>query len=419
VRVLVVGNGAREHALVWKFARSNRISDLYAAPGNGGTADIATNLDEIDPSQLNSVVEAAREHRIDVVFVGPEGPLSEGLVDRLEAAGISTIGPHAEAARLEGSKSFSKAFMHEFGIPTASYESFDNAAGAEHYIESSIRRLVVKKSGLAAGKGVLESTDKQSLITFAREVIASGDTVVVEEYLSGFEVSIFALSDGKSFRLLPACTDYKKAGVGSTGPNTGGMGAICPVPWLDSQIESEIIRRIVAPTFAGLAARGIEYRGVLYFGIMVTSDGPLLLEYNVRFGDPEAQVLLPLINTDFAEICTRIISGSLGELTVQISDRSALGVVVAAPGYPSAYPTGLPVDALPTPPEEEALIFHAATNWDGPVLETGGGRCFTVVGFGSELLQARARAYQTAKDVTFPGSWMRQDIGGRIFGESR
>ena len=410
-----MGNGGREHALVWKFARSNRISDLYALPGNGGTANIASNID-IASDDLEGITGAAVDRSVDLVVVGPEAPLSLGLVDALEAAGVPAIGPRAHAARLESSKAFSKQFMADCGIPTAEHRSFTDGDACERYITGSTTQLVVKKSGLAAGKGVLESTDRAALASFAREVIAAGDEAVVEEHLRGFEVSVFALSDGATYTVLPACTDYKKAGVGSTGPNTGGMGAICPVPWLDRDVEQQIHSRIVEPTFSGLTERGLAYRGVVYFGVMVTDAGPYLLEYNVRFGDPEAQVLLPLIQTDFTEICTAIVNGNLNALDIRFSGLSSLGVVLASPGYPSAYPKELPVDPLPTPPEDEALVFHAATAWRDGDIVTGGGRCFTVVGFGQELLQARARAYQTAKDVTFPGSWMRQDIGGRIFG---
>jgi phosphoribosylamine--glycine ligase len=415
VKALVVGNGGREHALVWKFARSNRITDLYALPGNGGTSSYATNID-IDPTDLVAVRDAAVERTVDVVFVGPEVPLALGLVDTLADAGIAAIGPHREAAQLESSKAFSKQFMHQNQIPTAAFESFTDASACSNYVSRSNSRLVVKKSGLAAGKGVFESDDKDALIAFAEQVIGAGDEVVVEEHLSGFEVSVFALCDGSSYALLPACTDYKKAGVGSTGPNTGGMGAICPVPWLEADVEKQIRSRIVEPTFRGLAESNLMYRGVVYFGVMVTEAGPYLLEYNVRFGDPEAQVLLPLIRNDFTDICVAMIRGTLDQLTLAVTGDSSLGVVIAAPGYPSSYPKGLPVDPLPNPTEDEAFVFHASTAWENDALVTGGGRCFTVVGLGQELLQARARAYQTARDVTFPGSWMRQDIGGRIFG---
>lgn len=416
MRILVVGNGAREHALVWKFARSNRISGLYAAPGNAGTAGLAENLPDVVPSDVESVVRAASDLRVDLVFVGPEGPLAAGLVDALAEADVAAIGPPARAAELESSKATSKAFMDAYGIPTAAFRTFTDADELRRYVEGSNRRLVVKKSGLAAGKGVVESEDRSRLVEAGRGFIADGDAVVVEERLNGFEVSIFGVSDGTDHVLLPPATDYKKAGAGGSGPNTGGMGSLSPVPWLTPDELGRIRATIVEPTYAGLRDAGLAYRGVLYFGVMVTDDGPMLLEYNVRFGDPEAQVVLPLLESDFANLCDAVLHDTIGSFPVRLSDQTALGVVVAAPGYPSEYPRGLPVDPLPVPAEHEALVFHASTTVRDEQVQTGGGRCFTVVGVGPEILTARTRAYTVAKDVTFPGSWFRPDIGGRIFG---
>ena len=274
----------------------------------------------------------------------------------------------------------------------------------------------MKKSGLAAGKGVLESDDRDTLVAFAKSVIESGDEVVVEERLAGYEVSVFALSDGKDYVLLPACTDYKKAGADGTGPNTGGMGAICPVPWLTPEEKSHIETAIVARTFAGLRDAGLSYVGIVYFGIMMTDAGPKLLEYNVRFGDPEAQVVIPLLRTDFANLAEAMTQGSLANFPIRYTDGAALGVVVAAPGYPAAYPKQIPVTALPKEVEGETLLFHASTGLQEGQVVTGGGRCFTVVGLGRELLAARNRAYSAVKNVQFDGAWFRPDIGGRIFG---
>jgi len=417
MKILVIGNGAREHALAWKFSRSNRISGLFTAPGNAGTAGIGENLQSVDPMDIDAVTRAAVDHRVDLVFVGPEGPLAAGLVDSLTGAGIAAIGPHAAAAELESSKAVSKRFMDHYSIPTAAHESFSNADALERFIRSADRHLVVKKSGLAAGKGVIESDDVERLVAAGRAFIDEGDEVVVEDRLLGFEVSVFGISDGRDFMLLPPCTDYKKAGVGGSGPNTGGMGSLCPVPWLSPAEFDQIRTCIVEPTYAGLTDAGLAYRGVLYFGIMVTEHGPMLLEYNVRFGDPETQVALPLLDSDFANLCDAAMNDAIGDFPLRISNSTALGVVVAAPGYPSDYPTRLPVQHLPSPPENEALVFHAATGLseDGTVV-TGGGRCFTVVGLGAEVLSARKQAYTHAKDVVFDGSWFRPDIGGRIFG---
>jgi len=417
MKILVIGNGAREHALAWKFSRSNRISGLYTLPGNAGTALLGENVDSVDPNDVEAVSRVATDRRVDVVFVGPEVPLAAGLVDALEESGIAAIGPHAAAAELESSKAMSKSFMAHYRVPTASHRTFENGDELERYVRSAGTGLVVKKSGLAAGKGVIESDDPERLIAAGREFIVQGDRVVVEERLTGYEVSVFGVSDGTNYALLPPCTDYKKAGVGATGPNTGGMGALCPVPWLAPADLERIRVEIVEPTYAGLRDAGLSYRGVLYFGVMVTESGPMLLEYNVRFGDPEAQVVLPLLESDYANLCDAVLRGAIGDFPLRVSNKTALGVVVAAPGYPSDYPKGLPVRRLPAPPDQEALVFHAATTTDpsGETL-TGGGRCFTVVGLGNELLNARRLAYTYAKEVDFDGSWFRPDIGGRIFG---
>ncbi|MFW6260344.1 MAG: phosphoribosylamine--glycine ligase [Spirochaetota bacterium] len=416
MRILVVGNGAREHALAWKFARSNRISGLFAAPGNAGTAGLGENLPDVSPSDVEAVVRAAADRRVDAVFVGPEVPLAAGLIDALVDADIGAIGPPAKSAELESSKAMSKAFMDAYGIPTAAFRTFTDADELERYVNGTEARLVVKKSGLAGGKGVVESEDRSRLIEAGRGFIDEGDAVVVEERLAGFEVSIFGVSDGNDHVLLPAATDYKKAGVGGSGPNTGGMGSLSPVPWLTPEELERIRTTIVEPTYAGLRDAGLAYRGVLYFGIMVTEEGPMVLEYNVRFGDPETQVVLPLLESDFANLCDAVLHDTIGSFPVRTYDQAALGVVVAAPGYPSDYPRDLPVNDLPAPSEHEALVFHAGTALRDGHLRTGGGRCFTVVGLGPEILTARSRAYTTAKDVVFPGSWFRPDIGGRIFG---
>ena len=416
MKILVVGNGAREHALVWKFARSNRISGLFAAPGNAGTAGLAENLPDVSPSDVEAIARAAADARVDAVFVGPEAPLAAGLVDALAEAGIAAIGPPAKAAELESSKAKSKAFMDAYGIPTAAFRTFTDADELERYVNDSDRRLVVKKSGLAAGKGVVESEEQARLVEAGRAFLADGDSVVVEERLNGFEVSIFGISDGTDHVLLPPATDYKKAGAGGSGPNTGGMGSLSPVPWLTPDDLEQIRTTIVEPTYAGLRDAGLSYRGVLYFGIMVTDAGPMVLEYNVRFGDPETQVVLPLLESDFANLCDAVLHDAIGSFPVRVSDQTALGVVVAAPGYPSDYPRDLPVAPLPVPPEHEALVFHASTTVRDGQVRTGGGRCFTVVGVGPEILTARTRAYTAAKNVAFPGSWFRPDIGGRIFG---
>lgn len=416
MRTLIVGNGAREHTLAWKFAKSNRISGLFVAPGNAGTANVATNLPDIASDDIESIVRTAVDSTMDLVVVGPEAPLAGGVVDALTSEGIRTIGPSQAASQLEASKATAKSFMDTYQIPTATYQTFTDLDAFDAHMSTLDHRVVVKKSGLAAGKGVAEQEDVEQLALFGRGVIQQGDEVVVEEYLSGFEVSIFAVSDGNDYVVMPPCADYKKAGSGGTGPNTGGMGAICPVPWLSPEDYQAILAQVVEPTFRGLKESGLHYTGILYFGLMVTEGGPRLLEYNVRLGDPETQVLIPLLDVDIVNLCDAIVDRTIAGFPFCYSPETAVGVVVAAAGYPDAYEKGIRVASLPSPPEAESLLFHASTTVDADTVRTGGGRCFSAVGLGSELLTARSRAYATAKEIVFEGAWYRSDIGGRIFG---
>ncbi len=416
MRVLVLGSGAREHALCWKFSKSKRISGLFIAPGNAGTDELGENIPNLDPNDASAIAQFCTLKDINIVFIGPEEPLMNGVADVLSAKGIPVIGPGRDAARLEGSKVFSKQFMVSHTIPTAEAKEFSDRSQFEQYIRSvSGKKVVIKKSGLAAGKGVLESDDTDTLLDFGIGILED-DTLLVEDFLEGYEISIFALTDGKSSCVLPVCADFKKAGDKDTGPNTGGMGAICPVPIVNAEMLERIRREIVDPTFQGLREDKLTYTGVLYFGLMITSDGPKVLEYNVRFGDPEAQVLLPLIKTDFGDLCDAMVNGKLEELGITITDDSALGVVVASPGYPAEYPKGLLVKPIPAFPEKDVVVFHASTRLDesGGIL-TGGGRCFTVVGIGPNLLNANVRAYKAVPSVQFEGAWSRSDIGQKFF----
>ena len=415
VKVLVLGSGAREHTLAWKFAQSNRISGLYIAPGNAGTEEHGVNLPNLDPNNADAVLKACKDRSIEMVFVGPEEPLANGIVDMLSQSSVKVIGPGKDAARLESSKTFSKAFMLRHGIPTAGAKEFDDPGAFAKYIGKKKGRFVIKKNGLAAGKGVLESEDKSELASFGKKILET-DSLLVEEYLEGWEVSLFALSDGTNYTLLPYCADFKKAEDDDLGANTGGMGSICPVPMVSENLKEKIIKTIVEPTFAGLKKEGLLYKGVVYFGLMITKTGPKLLEYNVRFGDPETQVLVPLIKSDFVNLCEAILDGTIDKFPLQISTNSALGVVVASPGYPGEYPKGVPVDSLPISKEAIQLVFHASTkkDSDGRVV-TGGGRCFTVVGIGPNSLTANQRAYQAVTEVVFDGAWWRTDIGQKFF----
>ena len=414
MRVLILGNGAREHALTWKFSKSKRISALFVAPGNAGTGEIATNLPDVRPAVAEEVIQACRTHRVDLVFVGPEDPLAAGIVDALQKEKIPAIGPSAHSAQLEASKAFAKSFMVRNGVPTAEHWTFTSYQEAETFLTSTSKRVVLKKSGLAAGKGVVESGDLKELLQFARLTLQE-DRLVVEEFLEGSEASIFVVCDGSSYRILPSCMDYKKALDGNKGPNTGGMGSICPVPSITNSLLSRIQTEVVKPTMEGLEKEGLLYKGVLYLGLMITREGPMVLEYNVRFGDPETQVLLPLLANDMGNLAEAITTGSLTQLPLSLPEKTAVGVVIAAPGYPGTYPKGLPVEISIPMENGSVLIFHAATHRDskGSVL-TGGGRCFTVVGIGKDIFEASAKAYEAVPQVRFQGAWYRKDIGKLI-----
>lgn len=414
MRVLILGNGAREHTVAWKFSRSRRLGGLFVAPGNAGTAEIATNLSDLDITDPDAVSRACAHRDIDFVFVGGEEPLAAGVVDRLEGDGLEAFGPTRDVARLESSKAFAKQFMERHGLATSTARTFTDYSAFENFVRENPGQHVLKKSGLAGGKGVLESDDPDELLGFGKEVLED-DTLIVEEYLSGFEVSVFALTDGRNYRVLPICSDYKKSGEGNTGRNTGGMGSLCPAPWVDSATWDQIEREIVAPTFEGLHEDGLGYRGVLYFGLMVDEEGPKILEFNVRFGDPETQAVLPLITADLGTVCEAIFQGDLPTVPLHISDQSSVAVVVASDGYPGPYRKGVPVHALPSSTGEETFLFHAATYRDNALVHTGGGRCFTAVGLGRDVLEARNRAYSLAKEIKFDGAWYRPDIGARVF----
>lgn len=411
MKAMVIGSGAREHAMAWALAKSKEMERVWCLPGNAGTAAIAENVDA-DPSDARAVIAAARMSGADFVFIGPEQYLAEGLADELADAGVACIGPGRYAAQLESSKAFSKAFCLRHGVPTARAREFAPGDEAEFadYIDSACCTLVVKKSGLAAGKGVLESSDKAELVAFGKAILKD-DKLLVEEYLKGYEVSVFGLSDGKDWILLPPASDYKKSMDGDVGPNTGGMGSICPNPLVDGTLWDRIRREICEPTYRGLAAERMLYKGVCFFGIMVTEDGPKLLEYNARFGDPETQVVLPLIKSDFALLCDALARGKLGAYELQIERASAVGVAIVSGGYPGEYKKGLPVEVGDI---GGRLLFHAQTR-KGPEGETltGGGRCFTLVATAPTLAAAREKAYDAIGAVSFEGSRYRFDIGAK------
>ncbi len=434
MKLLVIGNGAREHALVWAASKGRH--SVFCAPGNAGTAGLGRNL-PIDPLNALAIVSACRELGIDLVVVGPEHALAAGLVDALEAAGIRAFGPNKKAAVLESSKAIARAFSERHGIPCAQTTLFSPGTGSADFFRwldaQQGRRIVLKKSGLAAGKGVMESDDPAELRAFGEAVLAA-DGLLAEEFLIGQELSVFALCTEGGYRLLDPAADHKKALVGDQGANTGGMGAVSPLPFATKELMARIDREIVGPTFKGMAAESLAYRGILFFGVMATADGPRLLEYNVRMGDPETQSLLPRLENDLGELCFEV---SAGRLPVpRFSSRVSCGVVIAAPGYPISYPRGLPVEIRDAGPELAlgkpeagfctmpgdsaacALLFQAATGRDPDGgLRTGGGRCFTAVGLGQDWAAAQANAYGLASHVHFEGAWYRTDIGAKIYGK--
>jgi len=416
MNVLVVGSGAREHTIAWKLRQSPRLTDLFVAPGNAGTGAIGTNLD-IKADDIDGIVAAAKEHRTDLVIVGPEVPLAHGLVDRLTGDGIAAFGPTKAAARIESSKAFSKALMERSGMPTAASAAFDNRMEARNYVEANPGPIVVKADGLAAGKGVFVcDTTEEALAAIDTMMGAeaafgeSGSTVVIEERLSGREVSAHAFSDGTTVATMPFSCDYKRARDGDEGPNTGGMGVYSPPQWLDEALEPYIHERITEATIAAMREEGSPYAGVLYPGVMITADGPRVLEFNCRLGDPEAQVLLPRLESDLLDICWAVANGTLSECEIRWSTEAAVGVVVASGGYPDDYQTGYAISGLGSV-DEDVHVFHAGTvaGDDGVVL-TSGGRVLTVVALAPTLTEARSKAYSNVQRIHFTNAYYRRDI---------
>jgi phosphoribosylamine--glycine ligase len=429
MKVLVVGGGGREHAIASALARDPAVTALLAAPGNPGIARLARCL-PIAADDLPGLVAAAERERVDLVVVGPEAPLVRGLADRLRGAGIPTFGPSAAAARLEGSKALAKTFMREHGIPTAEAEAFTDPSAAAARVRELGAPIVIKADGLAAGKGVVVAgTVAEALAAIDRFLVAAslgpaGARILVERCMIGEEVTLFALSDGERWLLLPPAQDHKRLEDGDEGPNTGGMGACAPVPLVDSALQAEIEASILAPTIEGLRDAGTPFIGCLYLGLMLEADGPRVVEYNVRLGDPEAQVVLPVLGPGLAQVLAAAAAGALprgAALPPSVPGcEAAACVVLAAPGYPAAPVLGQPIRGLERfPAVHEAgapapiQIFHAGTARRGEDLVTAGGRVLGVTGLGRDLPEALARAYQAAEAIEFEGKQMRRDIGQR------
>ena len=417
MNILLIGSGGREHALAWKIRQSRHCGTLYCAPGNAGIATLAECV-ALDVADHAAVISFCRDRKIGLVVVGPEVPLVAGLADDLEKAEIPAFGPSAKASQLEGSKGFTKDLCAEFDIPTASYQRFNNGPKAKNYIREMGAPIVIKADGLAAGKGVtvamtLDEAFDAVDACFEGEFGAAGAEVVVEEYLEGEEASLFALCDGQTALLLGTAQDHKRVGEGDTGPNTGGMGAYSPAPVLDQETISEVMGEIIVPTLAGMHHRGMPFHGILYAGLMLTKDGPRLIEYNVRFGDPECQVLMPRLKSDIVELMVAAIEGDLMSVDAEWADETALTVVLAAKGYPGNYDKGSSIAGIDKAEAMGAMVFHAGTAMKGETVIANGGRVLNVTAMGRNAKEAQARAYAAVDAIDWPEGFCRRDIGWR------
>ena len=416
MNLLVVGGGGREHAIIKKLKENKEISQIYALPGNGGIAEDAVCVGEIGAKDIDKIVEFAREHQIDFAVVAPDDPLALGCVDRLEAIGIPCFGPNAKAARIEASKVFSKNLMKKYGIPTASYEVFHDSKEAMEYLQGASFPIVIKADGLALGKGVLipqnleEANEAVKTIMEDKAFGDSGNEIVIEEFLTGPEVSVLAFTDGTAIRPMVSSMDHKRAGDGDTGLNTGGMGTIAPNPCYTKEIAEVCMETIFLPTLAAMRAEGCPFKGCLYFGLMITPNGPKVIEYNCRFGDPETQVVLPLLKTDLLTVMQAVAAETLEDLEVEWYDKAAACVIIASGGYPGHYEKGK-IMTLPKELPEHAVIYHAGDKLENGKLLTNGGRVLGVTATAPTLRDALKEAYAVAETVEFEGSYMRHDIG--------
>lgn len=420
MKVLIVGSGGREHAIAESAAKSDKVEKMYCAPGNAGIAEYAECV-EIGAMEFEKLVAFAKEKEIDLVIVGMDDPLVGGLVDEMEAAGIRTFGPRRNAAILEGSKAFSKDLMKKYNIPTAGYENFTDPDAALQYLETAKFPIVLKADGLALGKGVLicntleEAKDGVKTIMLDKKFGSAGNEMVIEEFMTGREVSVLSFVDGKTIKTMTSAQDHKRAGDGDTGLNTGGMGTFSPSPFYTKEVEDFCNKYVYQATVDAMAAEGREFKGIIFFGLMLTEDGPKVLEYNARFGDPEAQVVLPRMKNDLIEVVEACIDGTLDQVDLQFEDNAAVCVVLASDGYPVKYEKGFPIKGLEEFKKHEGYYcFHAGTKFDGDQIVTNGGRVLGVTAKGKDLKEARANAYAATEWVQFENKYMRHDIGKAI-----
>ncbi len=420
MKVLIVGSGGREHAIAFCAAKSPRVEKLYCAPGNAGIGQIAECV-PIGAMEFDKITAFAKEKSIDLVIVGMDDPLVGGLVDALEAEGIRAFGPRKNAAILEGSKAFSKDLMKKYGIPTAAYENFDNAEDALAYLETASFPIVLKADGLALGKGVLicntleEARDGVRSIMTDKKFGSAGNRMVIEEFLTGREVSVLSFVDGKTIRIMTSAQDHKRAQDGDQGLNTGGMGTFSPSPFYTEEVDAFCKKYIYQPTVDAMAKEGRPFKGVIFFGLILTPEGPRVLEYNARFGDPEAQVVLPRMKNDLIDVCEACIDGTLDQVELEFEDNAAVCVVLASDGYPVAYEKGFPIRGLEKFEGAEGYYcFHAGTKKTEEGFVTNGGRVLGVTAKGKDLKEARSNAYKAAEWVDFDNKYLRHDIGKAI-----
>ncbi len=421
MKVLIVGSGGREHALAWKCAQSKNVTEVIVAPGNAGTAlEPKLSNASVGAEDIDGLLDLAKTESIGLTIIGPEVPLVAGVVDRFKEQGLPCFGPTADAAQLEGSKAFTKEFLERHNIPTATYRSFTELEPALEYIRDQGAPIVVKADGLAAGKGVIVASTVAEAEQAATDMLSehtfgdAGNLIVVEEFLQGEEASFIVMTDGKTILPLATSQDHKARDEGDTGPNTGGMGAYSPAPVVTAELEQRIMDEVIQPTLDGLKADGIEYLGFLYAGLMITADGtPKVLEFNCRFGDPETQPIMARLNSDLVELCLAAIDGNLASKSVDWDPRAALGVVMAAGGYPSSYRKGDTILGLPQVIGIEGKVFHAGTAMDGDDVVTSGGRVLCVVGLGDTVAAARDAAYAQAGQISWDDHFFRHDIGHR------
>ncbi|WNJ16678.1 phosphoribosylamine--glycine ligase [Pontibacter sp. G13] len=416
MNILILGGGGREHAFAWKLAQSPQCDQLYIAPGNAGTAEVGTNVD-ISATDFEAIHTFVKEHGVDFIVAGPEAPLVAGVSDYFAERGIPVVGPVKAGAELEGSKDFSKQFMQTYNIPTAGYRSFnqDQVEEAMEYLAGHSLPIVVKASGLAAGKGVLICETHEHAQEVTKDMLSgeafgeAGQTVVIEEFLQGIEISIFVLTDGVNYKLLPSAKDYKRIGEDDTGLNTGGMGAVSPVPFADDAFVKQVEDTIVKPTMDGLNAEGITYKGFIFIGLMVVEGTPYVLEYNVRMGDPETEVVMPRLEADLVDLFQGVIEGNLDEKAFSIDPRTCTTVMMVSGGYPGSYEKGKVMTGWDQ--TEGSILFHAGTKQAGEDIVTNGGRVLAISSFGQDIASAVAQSLKNAEQIQFEGKYFRTDIG--------